>query len=139
MNKEINTHEHKSETHTHTAHAFFIAAIRIRGETGVKGDIQDTMHMLHLSTKHTCVIMPKTPVVDGMLKKAKDYITWGEISPETITLLKEKRGSMPDATIFRLSPPRGGFERKGIKVAFRAGGALGYRGDKMNGLIRKMI
>ncbi len=40
---------------------------------------------------------------------------------------------------FRLSPPRGGFERGGIKRPFHLGGALGYRGRYINDLIRRMI
>ncbi len=41
--------------------------------------------------------------------------------------------------VFRLRPPRKGFERKGIKKPFTIGGALGDRGEKINGLIERMI
>ena len=41
--------------------------------------------------------------------------------------------------IFRLHPPKKGFERAGIKKPFTVGGALGYRGEKINLLIKKMI
>ena len=40
---------------------------------------------------------------------------------------------------FRLAPPRKGFERKGIKIPFSLGGALGYRKDKINDLLLRMI
>ena len=40
---------------------------------------------------------------------------------------------------FRLSPPRKGFERKGIKVPFSLGGVLGYRKEKINDLLMRMI
>lgn len=40
---------------------------------------------------------------------------------------------------FRLSPPRKGFERKGIKVPFSLGGVLGYRKEKINDLLQRMI
>ena len=49
---------------------------------------------------------------------------------------KDKKGRIKP---FRLNPPRGGFERKGIKVSFNSGGALGYRGEKINSLIKKML
>lgn len=39
----------------------------------------------------------------------------------------------------RLNPPRKGFERGGIKRAFKAGGVLGYRAEKINDLLNKMI
>ena len=38
--------------------------------------------------------------------------------------------------LFRLHPPRKGYE--GIKRSFKEGGALGYRGEKINQLIRRM-
>ncbi|MFH1126318.1 MAG: 50S ribosomal protein L30 [Candidatus Altiarchaeota archaeon] len=41
--------------------------------------------------------------------------------------------------IFRLNPPRKGFERLGIKKPYSIGGALGYRSDRINSLIERMI
>lgn len=40
---------------------------------------------------------------------------------------------------FKLNPPRGGFERKGVKIEYSLGGALGYRKDKINELLKRMI
>lgn len=40
---------------------------------------------------------------------------------------------------FRLKPPTQGFERKGIKVPYSLGGTWGYRKEKINDLIRRMI
>ncbi len=42
-------------------------------------------------------------------------------------------------SFFRLKPPRKGFERKGIKVAYSFGGAFGYRGEEINSLLKRMI
>jgi len=42
-------------------------------------------------------------------------------------------------SFFRLMPPRKGFERKGTKRHFSIGGALGYRKNKINDLIQRMI
>lgn len=39
--------------------------------------------------------------------------------------------------VFRLHPPRGG--HKTIKRPFKDGGALGYRGEKINELIERML
>jgi len=41
--------------------------------------------------------------------------------------------------VFRLTPPSKGFEKKGIKKSFKEGGALGYRGGKINSLIERMV
>ena len=40
---------------------------------------------------------------------------------------------------FRLKPPIKGFERGGIKKPFSLGGALGYRKNHINDLIKRMI
>ena len=139
-----------------------LAAIRVRGIIGVNSEIEDTMKMMRLYKKNFCCVLPNNPIYAGMLKKAKDYITWGEIDEQTFKLLVDRRGeefkgreadskkkiSYNDffafdgkklKKYFRLNPPRKGFERKGIKHAFKEGGALGYRGEKINELIRRMV
>ena len=40
--------------------------------------------------------------------------------------------------VFKLHPPKKGFKGK-IKRAYGAGGELGYRGEKINELIKRMI
>ncbi len=42
-------------------------------------------------------------------------------------------------SFFKLQPPKKGFERKGIKVPFSQGGVLGYRKEKINELLMRMI
>lgn len=119
-----------------------IAIIRIRGLEGVKGEIVDTIKMLKLHKKNTCSIYQKTPATMGMVEKCKDYVTYGEIDEETYKLLVEKRGITVDGKLqnyFMLNSPRGGFEKKGIKQPFTMKGALGYRKDKINALIKKML
>ena len=49
------------------------------------------------------------------------------------TVMRDVPGLKP---VFRLHPPRKGYE--GIKRSFKEGGALGYRGEKINHLIRRM-
>ncbi len=50
--------------------------------------------------------------------------------------LKDVPGLKP---VFRLNPPGKGYERGGIKHPYSTGGALGYRGEKINELLRRMI
>jgi large subunit ribosomal protein L30 len=124
-----------------------IAAIRIKGLIRIETKVEDTLSMLKLYRKNYCVVLEDTPNIIGMLKRSKDTITWGEIDEDTLKLLREKReektknkeGKTIVKKFFRLSPPRGGFERKGTKKPFNAGGALGYRGAKINDLIKKMV
>lgn len=69
-----------------------LAAIRVRGKVGVRGDIADTMAMLRLRRQNHCVLLQDTDAVRGMLKKTKDYITWGEVDAEVLAKLLLKRG-----------------------------------------------
>lgn len=139
-----------------------LAAVRVRGLTGIKRDVVETMKMLRLYKNNFCSVLPNNKLYAGMLRRAKDYITWGELNEETFKTLVDKRGEefvgretdskkkikYNDFVIvnnkkikkyFRLSPPRKGFERKGVKYSFQQGGALGYRGEKINDLIKRMI
>tara|TARA_Y100000310_G_scaffold345183_1_gene462436 strand:+ start:244 stop:768 length:525 start_codon:yes stop_codon:yes gene_type:complete len=139
-----------------------VAAIRVRGLVKLEKKVKSTLELLNLDNKNTCVVLQGTPTNTGMLKAVKDYITWGEIGEDTYKSLKEKRGeeytgresdskkkykynkfiSEGDKKLkkfFRLNSPVRGFGRKGIKVPFNQGGALGFRGDKINDLIKRML
>jgi len=151
-----------------------IAAIRVRGRTGIKKEIADTLDMLKLTRINHAVLIEENPSYNGMLQKAKDYITWGEVDEETVAQLISKRGKLTGnlrvtedyikentdfssveelskavvesgakledsgiKPVFRLHPPRKGYEN--IKKTFKESGSLGYRGDKIGDLIKKMI
>lgn len=120
-----------------------IAAVLIRGLLGTRHEIKDALASINLQQKHTCVILKDTPQIRGVLNRCKDMITFGEITPEIQKLLDEKRGQKDQdgklKPFYRLHPPRGGFERKGIKKSFTEGGVLGNRGAKMDDLIKRMI
>lgn len=118
-----------------------LAVIRVRGQIHVRHDMKCTLTMLKLYRPNYCVILDATDSNVGMVKKAKDYITWGEVSAETLDMLKKKAPLEPKSNlvVYNLHPPRGGYGRKGVKVAFVNKGALGYRGEKINDLILKML
>lgn len=115
-----------------------LAAVRVRGLVGINKDIKDTLDMLRLYRKNYCVVLDDNTSIKGMLNKVKDFVTWGNIDEGTLKSLKEKRAEK-DKKFFRLNPPKKGFGRKGIKIAFVAGGALGERKEKINDLINRMI
>jgi large subunit ribosomal protein L30 len=152
-----------------------LAAVRIRGISDVSHEIADTMNMLRLTRNCHATLVDDRPSYKGMLRKSKDYLTWGEVSQENITLLLKKRGrlvgdkklteeyakelgykslddlaeaifkaevecsSLPKVKpVFRLRPPKKGFKGK-IKRSFAAGGELGYRGDAINDLLKRMV
>ncbi|MBR9682979.1 50S ribosomal protein L30 [Candidatus Woesearchaeota archaeon] len=138
-----------------------IAVILVRGLIDLRKPVRDTLTMLRLTRKNNCIVLEDTAVMRGMIKKVKDYITWGEISTETFQELVDKKGEEylgPETDskgkikynrffthnnkkykkYFRLNSPKKGFGRKGIKIPFKIGGGLGYRGEKINDLIQRM-
>ncbi len=120
-----------------------LAVIQIRGTINAKKEIKDTLKFLNLQRKNACTIVPDTPNYLGMLNKLKDYVTFGEISEDTNKKLVAKRGIKNKEgklkPFFRLHPPKGGFERKGIKKTFKEGGVLGNRGKEMSKLVERML
>jgi large subunit ribosomal protein L30 len=113
-----------------------VAVIRVRGSIRDSHTIDDTFVMLNISKKNWCSVWDVNDSVMGMINKVKDFSTWGNINDETLKLLEEKKGK---GKFFRLNPPVKGFGRKGVKVVFTAGGALGDRKEKINDLIRRML
>ena len=117
-----------------------VAVIRIRGMIGPRKEVKDTLDMLGLKKKHTCVVLSKTDAVLGMIKKIQDYVAWGEISDETVALLQEKRGKTSVKNdfkqVFFLAPPVKGF--KSIKLSVQRGGSLG-RHENIHELIARMV
>jgi len=152
-----------------------LAVVRVRGDIGTRQDVRDTLRMLGLTRVNHCILIDDSPTYKGMLQKAKDVITWGEVSKDTLDALLRKRGrlvgdkklsdeyvksstqfpsigefaeaihsgkvelsAMPELKkVFRLRPPRKGYEA--TKRPFRDMGSLGYRGEKINDLLARMI
>jgi len=108
------------------------AVVRVRGSAIRNHVILDTLKMLNLFAVNNCILVPDNPSYKGMIKKVENFVTWGEVSKELEKQLTKKKG---DKTL-RLSPPRRGY--RSTKQAFPKG-ALGYRGDKINDLLRRMI
>jgi len=137
------------------------AAVRLRGSVNVSRGVEDTLKMLNLNSPNRCVVIPETKEYLGMLRKAKDRITWGKIDKKTLSKLLQKRGKiskeklkemkmknldeLSDALmknklklklIFRLNPPIHGF--KSTRLPYPKGD-LGSRGEKINELLERMI
>ncbi|MEK6887550.1 MAG: uL30 family ribosomal protein [Candidatus Aenigmatarchaeota archaeon] len=104
-----------------------IAIIRMRGEAGTRRDVIDTFKMLRLKKIYSARLIEKTPVNIGMIRKIDNFAAWGEASAETEKILIKPMG---------LKPPKGGLKSKKLKYPR---GNIGYCGDKINDLIKKMV
>ncbi|MEM3405638.1 MAG: 50S ribosomal protein L30 [Candidatus Pacearchaeota archaeon] len=137
-----------------------IAIIRIRGLVDVRRDIKEALYRLRLRKKFSCVVVNENKQIEGILKKIRNYVTYGKINEDTLKLLIEKRGKKVGNKLvkkeeinkiieeiknnkiktikpfFRLHPPRGGL--KNIKQHYPKGD-LGDRKEKINELIKRML
>jgi len=123
-------------------------------------DVAETLSRLRMRRKYACVVLNPSKEQEGMIKKVKDLVAFGEISKETLEKLIEKRGQLVDKKkkldvkkvvdelekgkkyeslnlkpFFRLHPPRGGIKSK---VHFPKG-VLGNHRDKINELVLRML
>ncbi|HTP53598.1 MAG TPA: uL30 family ribosomal protein [Thermoplasmata archaeon] len=137
--------------------------VRVRGTIHARHDITETLAHLHLTRPNHATVLPENPAMRGMLIKVQGYVTWGEADAATVGELLAQRGERtpgadagapgPEAAQqvtehgffgaegwkprFRLRAPKGGW--KSTKKPFARGGALGYRGPKINDLVRRML
>lgn len=138
------------------------AAVRVRGKMRLNQRMKDTFKMLRLNAPNHCVLLDNNPTNLGMLIKAGSWVTWGEIKNDVLEKLVERRGRLIGdkrldtktakavahnilnngmrgveiKPVFRLSPPSKGY--KSIRADWPKGD-LGYRGDKINELLERMI
>ncbi len=148
--------------------------VRIRGGVDARKTVEATLTMLRMERNNYATILRENPSYIGMLRKVKDYVTWGEPTAETVKLLLETRGKLvgeekvTDEALknlgydsvealsnaiasgavefsqlngvkpfFRMHPPKKGF-KKTVKRPYRDRGELGYRGEAINELIKRM-
>ncbi len=71
-----------------------LAVIRVRGTSDISREIKDTLKMLHLTRNCHATLIDDRPSYLGMLRKARNYLTWGEVSKEGVKLLLENRGRL---------------------------------------------
>lgn len=108
----------------------------------VNKDIEETLYRLRLRKKYACVVLEKpTKEQQGMIKKVKDFVAYGEIDEATYKKLVEKRGKKDRDNklkpFFRLHPARGGIDSK--KHFGVSKGVLGDNGKEISKLIERML
>ncbi|MDS0256715.1 50S ribosomal protein L30 [Thermoplasmatales archaeon AK] len=95
---------------------------------------QETLQLL---LKHRARLRGRKPLPEDHLKEAAGYANFSTLAKALIGG-KVKYTEIKDIVpVIRLHPPRGGYEY--IRKNYQQGGTTGYRGEKINALIRKMI
>jgi large subunit ribosomal protein L30 len=70
------------------------AVVKMRGTVKTKPDARRTLELLNLSRTNHCVLVEDNVHYNGMLQKVKDYVAWGTIDGETLSVLLELRGAL---------------------------------------------
>ncbi|MDD5649978.1 MAG: 50S ribosomal protein L30 [Candidatus Nanoarchaeia archaeon] len=78
------------------------------------------------------------PLTEEYIKKSTN-LTIDQFAEQFVNDKKELKDIPGLKSFFRLTPPVKGFENKGVKRPFSMGGALGYRKEKINELIQRML
>ena len=94
--------------------------------------IRATLFIMGLNSRNSVAVLEDTPVNRGMIRKVQNFGAWGEVSDEVISQLKPRMKK----NAARLKPPSKGL--KSVKLSWQKGD-LGYRGDKINDLIKRMM
>ncbi len=133
-----------------------LAVVRVRGRVNIRTSIEETLNRLNLKRINNLAVVYGSKSNIGMLYACNDYVTYGEIAPETLSQLLEKREIKVDAAAMneiasgkkslkasnikvpiKMKPPKHGY--RNTKKSYVNGGDLGYRGEEINKLIKRMM
>ncbi len=137
-----------------------ILVIRISGLVEIPSGVQEALFRMRLRRKYAAVLIHPTAENKHLLQYVRNFVAFGPISKELLTLLLEKRGvSMSKKKVdakaviehldkktleelglkpfFRLHPPRGGINSK-LHYPLRDG-VLGDNKEDINELLRRML
>ncbi len=78
-------------------------------------------------------------VTDAHLKKETSFKSVNDFVKKFMNFSAEIKNIKDMKPVFRLNPPKKGYERRGIKQPYSKGGALGYRGEEISKLLEKML
>ncbi|MFX0093116.1 MAG: 50S ribosomal protein L30 [Candidatus Hodarchaeota archaeon] len=76
---------------------------------------------------------------DEMIREHTSFSSIKDFAEKFFEFKTEKDSFSQLKPVFRLSPPRKGYERRGIKQSYTVKGALGYRGEAINKLLKRMV
>ncbi|MEM4220530.1 MAG: uL30 family ribosomal protein, partial [Candidatus Caldarchaeum sp.] len=73
-----------------------VAVVRIKGNVGIDPDVKKTLESLKLEKAFTAALFNHSQSLEGMLKKAQRYLTWGKPNKQTIFTLLKRSGYAGD-------------------------------------------
>ncbi|MDR2700420.1 MAG: 50S ribosomal protein L30 [Nitrososphaerota archaeon] len=71
-----------------------IVVVRIRGIISAQREARETLTLLRLDHTNHAILIDDRPSYKGMLQKINSYVTWGEVTKETVVAMLEKRARL---------------------------------------------
>jgi large subunit ribosomal protein L30 len=71
-----------------------LVVVKIRGLVSAQREARETLMFLHLTHTNHAVLIDSRPAYKGMLQRVNSYITWGEPTKETVTMMLQKRARL---------------------------------------------
>ena len=71
-----------------------IAVVRVRGTISAMKEARETLALLRLDHTNHAILIDDRPSYKGMLQRVNSYVTWGEVSKETVIAMLEKRARL---------------------------------------------
>ncbi len=77
-----------------TAERKCFAVVKVRGTISALREARETLELLRLARTNNAILIDNRPSFMGMLYRVQNYVTWGEVSKETVALMLQKRGKL---------------------------------------------
>jgi large subunit ribosomal protein L30 len=71
-----------------------LVAVRVRGIISAQKDVRETLDLLHLNHTNHALLVDSRPAYLGMLQRVNNYVTYGEPTKETVTMMLQKRARL---------------------------------------------
>ena len=68
--------------------------VKVRGTISAQREVRETLQLLRLTRTNNAVLIDNRPSYKGMLYRVQNYVTWGEVSKETVALMLKERGRL---------------------------------------------
>lgn len=69
-----------------------LAVVRVRSNPRTSEANNFTLKLLKVPTPNSAALVKNTPEKIAMIRKVASMLTWGEVSDESLTLLRKKAG-----------------------------------------------
>jgi len=68
--------------------------VKVRGTVSAQRETRETLELLHLTHTNHAVLIDSRPAYHGMLQRVNNYVTYGEPTKETVSMMLQKRARL---------------------------------------------